>query len=210
MNKIIGAIILLIAYGLLVPGLMQPMLSVVGTVEKESMVQAGRQILDESPNVSGLILSFADMMMDNINTEGQIQAFDKTQSILGTATELFETGHAPVAALIVLFSVIIPVLKGLITLSSLAPFGAVWKNRLNRTASAISKWSMADVFVVAIFVAFLASNGLDGGSDLVNFQAQLGPGFWFFTSFCLLSILATQLITWRTTEPLIESTRTAG
>ena len=59
---------------------------------------------------------------------------------------------------------------------------------------------MADVFVVAIFVAFLASNGLEGSSDLVAFNAQLGPGFLFFVGFCLLSILATQIITWRTTE----------
>ncbi len=206
MNKIIGAIILVIAYILLIPGLTQPMLSVVGTVEKESLVQVGRQILDESPNVSGLVLNFADMMMDSINTEGQIQAFDKTQSILGTATELFETGHVPVAALIILFSVIIPVLKGLITVSTLAPLGAHWKNRLNRIASAISKWSMADVFVVAIFVAYLAANGLDGGADLVEFNAQLGPGFWFFVGFCLLSILATQLITWRSSDAVIEHT----
>ena len=56
---------------------------------------------------------------------------------------------------------------------------------------------MADVFVVAIFVAYLASNGLEGGSDLVAFNAQLGPGFWFFVGFCLLSIFATQLITWQ-------------
>lgn len=200
MNKIIGALMLLVAYALLIPGLTLPMLSVVGTVEKTKLVEVGRDILNNSPNVSGLILNFADMMMDSLNTEGQINALDKTQSILGTATELFQTGHIPVAALIILFSVVIPVIKGLITLSTLAPIGAAWKHRLNRVANAISKWSMADVFVVAIFVAFLAANGLDGGADLVDFQAQLGPGFWFFVAFCLLSILATQLITWRTAD----------
>ena len=197
MNKLIGAVILLIAYALLIPGLTQPMLSVVGTVEKASLVEVGRDILENSPNVSGLIMNFADMMMDSLDTRGTITAFDKTQSILGTANELFQTGHIPVAALIVLFSVIIPVIKGLLTLSTLAPLGTVWKQRLNRFSSAISKWSMADVFVVAIFVAYLASNGLEGGSDLVAFNAQLGPGFWFFVGFCLLSIFATQLITWQ-------------
>jgi len=200
MKKIIGTVILLVAYALLIPGLTQPMLSVTGTVEKERLVEVGRDILEDSSNVSSLVKNFADMMMDSLDTRGTITAFDKTQSILGTANELFQTGHIPVAALIVLFSVIIPVLKGLITLSTLAPLGLVWKQRLNSFAGAISKWSMADVFVVAIFVAFLASNGLEGSSDLVAFNAQLGPGFWFFVGFCLLSILATQIITWRTTE----------
>jgi len=200
MKNLIGAVILLIAYALLIPGLTQPMLSVKGTVEKESLVEVGRDILNNSPNVSGLIANFADMMMDSLDTRGTITAFDKTQSILGTANELFQTGHVPVAALILLFSVIIPVIKGLITVSTLAPLGPVWKKRLNSIAGAISKWSMADVFVVAIFVAYLASNGLDGGRDLVAFNAQLGPGFWFFVGFCLLSILATQIITWRSAD----------
>lgn len=200
MNKIIGAVLLIIAYALLIPGLTQPMLSVVGTVEKESLVEVGRDILENSPDVSSFVMNFADMMMDSLDTEGTITAFDKTQSILGTASELFRTGHIPVAALIVLFSVIIPFIKGVITLSTLAPIGSVWKQRLNRFAGAISKWSMADVFVVAIFVAYLASNGLEGNSDLVAFNSQLGSGFWFFVGFCLLSILATQLITWQKAE----------
>jgi len=196
MTKYIGAALLLIAYGLLVPGLIQPMLSVAGTVEKSELVEVGREILVDSDDVSPLVRQFAGMMMDGLNTEGTIDAFEKTQSIIGTAQDLFLSGHQPVAALIVLFSVVIPVFKGLITLGSLLPIGLKWQSRLNTVAGAISKWSMADVFVVAIFVAYLAANGLDGNNNLVLFDAQLGPGFWFFVGYCLLSILATQLITW--------------
>jgi len=197
MMKIFGALLLLVAYGLLIPGLTQPMLSVVGTVEKEQLVEVGQDILNDSGNVSSLVRQFANMMLESLNTDGTITAFDKTQSIIGTATDLFNTGHEPVAALIVLFSVIIPVFKGLLTIGSVMPIGIKWQDRLNTVAGAISKWSMADVFVVAIFVAFLAANGLDGSSDLVLFNAGLGPGFWYFVGYCLLSILATQIITWR-------------
>ena len=197
MTKLFGAALLIVAYGLLIPGLTQPMLSVVGTVEKAKLVEVGRDIINNSDGVSSLVRQMANMMMDGLNTDGDLAALNKTQSILGTATELFQTGHKPVAALIILFSVVIPVFKGLLTLATLLPVKAIWRSRLNTVASAISKWSMADVFVVAIFVAFLASNGLEGSSDLVKFNSQLGPGFWFFVGFCLLSILATQIITWR-------------
>ena len=197
MTKLFGAALLIVAYGLLIPGLTQPMLSVVGTVEKAKLVEVGRDIINNSDGVSSLVRQMANMMMDGLNTDGDLTALNKTQSILGTETELFQTGHKPVAALIVLFSVIIPVFKGLLTLATLLPIKAIWRSRLNTVAGAISKWSMADVFVVAIFVAFLASNGLEGSSDLVKFNSQLGPGFWFFVGFCLLSILATQIITWR-------------
>ena len=197
MTKLFGAALLVAAYGLLIPGLTQPMLSVVGTVEKAKLVEVGRDILNNSDGVSSLVRQMANVMIDGMRTDGEITALDKTQSILGTATELFNTGHKPVAGLIILFSVIIPVFKGLLTLATLLPVKEIWHNRLNTVAGAISKWSMADVFVVAIFVAFLASNGLEGSSDLVKFNSQLGPGFWFFVGFCLLSILATQIITWR-------------
>jgi len=53
---------------------------------------------------------------------------------------------------------------------------------------------MADVFVIAIFIAFLAGNGLQENQGLVDFHATLENGFWFFLGYCLVSILATQLL----------------
>ena len=197
MTKLFGAVLLLIAYGLLVPGLIQPMLTVVGTVEQGKLIEVGRNIINTSDAVSPMIRNLANVMMDGLGTKGDIAAFDKTQSILGTAKQLLDSGHILVAALILLFSVVVPVFKGLITLVTLLPINELWRNRLYTIANAISKWSMADVFVVAIFVAYLAANGLEGNSDLVEFNAQLGNGFWFFLGYCILSILATQIITWR-------------
>ena len=47
---------------------------------------------------------------------------------------------------------------------------------------------MADVFVVAILVAFFSSNG-QGLTD-----AKVQAGLYFFTGYVVLSVLATQLI----------------
>jgi len=124
-----------------------------------------------------------------------VPAFSKTNSILGTATELFNNNHKPVAGLILLFSVGIPLLKALLTIAAHLPFKAIVKRQLLWASSIVSKWSMADVFVVAIFVAYLAANGLRESRELVDFHSELGPGFYYFLAYCVLSIVATQLLT---------------
>jgi len=64
---------------------------------------------------------------------------------------------------------------------------------------------MADVFVVAIFVAYLAANGIRESRALVDFNSSLGVGFYYFLGYCLVSIAATQLltgsVTWKDETP---------
>jgi len=99
-------------------------------------------------------------------------------------TSLNEQGYALVAFLIVTFSVVIPVLKGLTIL-----FTWLWPSDLRwRIVAAISKWSMVDVFVVGILVAFLTAKAT------AEMQATLLDGFWWFLSFCILSIISGQLL----------------
>jgi uncharacterized paraquat-inducible protein A len=65
--------------------------------------------------------------------------------------------------------------------------------------TAIAKWSMADVFVVAILIAYLAaiaSQATPGTTALVAFQAHFGIGFYFFAAYCIFA-LATQQFTAR-------------
>ena len=192
--KAIALLLLLIAYGLLVPGLNQPMLSVQGTVEKTKLVELGRELLNESKTTPGLMRNLAEMVVDSIDVSGTVSAFDKTQSIVGTAQDLLANGHVLVAVLIVLFSVIIPVAKGLMLLITLVLPPSLKRHRLMLVNNLVSKWSMADVFVIAIFIAFLAGNGLQENQGLVDFHATLENGFWFFLGYCLVSILATQLL----------------
>jgi len=194
MKTAAGIILLICAYGLLYPGLTEPMLSVSGTVEKSKLVDIGKELIQESPNTPALVNNLVDMVVGSIDVSGTVNAFDKTRSILGTAQELYGNNHVLVALLIVVFSVGVPLLKALILLCILLPVSLKAKSMLLVISNGISKWSMADVFVIAIFIAFLASNGIQESRGLVEFQASLGSGFWFFLGYCLVSILGTQIL----------------
>ena len=52
----------------------------------------------------------------------------------------------------------------------------------------MSKWAMADVFAVGIFIAFMAGNAID------NLDAKLHPGFYYFIAYCLISNLSFQFL----------------
>jgi len=194
MKTTVGILLLLCAYSLLYPGLTQPMLSVSGTVEKAKLVDVGKQLIEESPNTPALVGNLVDMVIESLDVSGTVSAFDKTRSILGTASELYANNHLLVALLIVVFSVVVPMTKALILLAVLLPLSRKAKKSLLWISNAISKWSMADVFVIAIFVAFLAGNGIQERQGLVDFEAHLGVGFWYFLGYCLISILGTQVL----------------
>lgn len=209
MQKILGFLLIVCAYGLLVPGLTQPMLTVSGTVEKAKLVTVGQEIFKQSDDIPGLFKDLVTPLLDNMRVSGSVPAFSKTNSILNTAQELYRNNHKPVAGLILLFSVAIPLLKAILLIGAHLPFQDSLKRKLLWISSVTSKWSMADVFVVAIFVAYLAANGLKESRALVDFNSTLGNGFYFFLGYCLVSILATQLltgsVTWREkkiSEPL--------
>jgi hypothetical protein len=93
-----------------------------------------------------------------------------------------------------LFSVIVPFGKAaLVGIALLLP--AADRRRLLGFVELIAKWSMADVFVVALFITYLAAEATQTSSasstSLVAFTATFGPGFYWFLSYCLFS-LATQ------------------
>ena len=194
MKTISGVLLLVCAYFLLLPGLTQPMLSVSGTVEKTKLVEVGKELIKDSPNTPSLVNNLVDMVVESLDVQGTVQAFDKTRSILATAQELQANDHLPVAILIVIFSVVVPLIKALILLAMLLPVSISLRRGLLWVSNAISKWSMADVFVIAIFIAYLAGNGIEESRGLVDFEASLGVGFWYFLGYCLLSILGTQLL----------------
>ncbi len=194
MRKILGFLLLICAYALLVPGLTQPMLSVSGTVEKIKLVGVGQNIFTENKDIPGFVKDIINPLIDSVEVSGNVPAFSKTNSILSTAAELYNNNHVPVAVLILFFSVGVPLLKALVLTAAHLPVPAAVKRRLLWISLIASKWSMADVFVVAIFVAYLAGNGIQENRALVDFKSDLGPGFYYFFAYCILSIIATQLI----------------
>lgn len=108
-----------------------------------------------------------------------------------------------VGVLVILFSVIFPALKMLALGAGLVRPALLRTSRLVRLlAFELSKWSMADVMVLAIFMAFVAFNGVIGGAwgDLrrvPNVQqvliptnaSRILPGYYLFIGFCVSSIL---------------------
>ena len=193
MNKNIAFLIFLVAYGLLYPGLTQPLLSITAVIEKAGIAQMGKDIIVENPDTPEIIGAMAQALVDNMQLTGTVVAYEKTRSIIGTIQELFENQHVLVAVLIGLFSIVVPLIKALILITSqlkILPNSA----GLQRFSGAISKWSMADVFVMAVLVAYLAANAVDKEAGLMSFHATLGSGFYFFLGYCILSILASQIL----------------
>ncbi|MBT8139330.1 MAG: paraquat-inducible protein A [Gammaproteobacteria bacterium] len=119
---------------------------------------------------------------------GTLRFYDETQSILQSVQALLDSGNILVAVLIALFSIAVPVIKAsLLFIAALLQSGE-YRHKLRGFVNVISKWSMADVFVVSVFMAYLAT----GSNDYV--EAQLHPGFFYFLAYCVISIIATQLL----------------
>lgn len=132
---------------------------------------------------------------------------DKQLSLLGTVEELWHDDRILVALLIFAFSVLIPVFKTVLLTASYFIKRSTVKLRISAFVSAIGKWSMADVFVVAIFLAVLSTNHADTEShqqlaifgfklDLMITSATLsavGIGFYYFTAYCIVSLIGSQL-----------------
>jgi len=119
---------------------------------------------------------------------GSLELYEATQSIVQTIENLFFNQNHLVAWLILIFSVVIPILKVVILLMVLLFKNNRWREPLFKFVSVIGKWSMADVFVVSIFMAYLATHSNEAVS------ATLHEGFYYFTAYCVLSILGTQFI----------------
>ncbi|MFZ0394093.1 MAG: paraquat-inducible protein A [Terracidiphilus sp.] len=126
-----------------------------------------------------------------------------------TVLEVFQTlmeMHRPamtlVAVLVMLFSVVFPALKMLALSASLLRPSLLRTSRVVRLlAFELSKWSMADVMALAIFMSFVAFNGVieSGMRDIGSVPAvqqlviptnssEILPGYYLFVGFCVASI----------------------
>lgn len=119
---------------------------------------------------------------------GKMSLLHETRSILGTIRKLHESGNELVAALILVFSMVVPAVKGLLLLYVLGFRNGPGRRFLYGVVSLIGKWSMADVFVMGIFLAYLGGNAVGGMSALLH------QGFWYFLGYCLLSVLSAQFM----------------
>lgn len=184
------------------------MLTITGTMDKAKLKETGIDLLAESlvgeksadpeqqaasmKRVRQMINGMA-MMLGVSDISGEIKAYEKTRSILGTVQDLYDSGNIAVAFMVGLFSVVIPTIKILMMLAMTMIRDLVRKQTLIKVNSAMSKWSMADVFVIALIVTYMAANA-SSNTGLLEFQSSFESGFYYFLTYCVFSIAASQLL----------------
>lgn len=122
---------------------------------------------------------------------GKIYYQYQTKSILESIALLFKANNHVVAWALLLFSVILPLLKLLLNMWMLLwpRFGQ--KKTYAAVVYFLSKWSMADVFVVAMFLTYLSLQNM--GQQGVTVESQISIGFYFFLAYVILSIASSML-----------------
>ena len=192
----IGVLCIAASLALLYPGITLPVLTLSGELEKAALADVGiDMIAGETGNTQTRdMLEMMSRFMGLDQLEGRIEAYRNSRSILGMAEELQAQGNAIVAALIVTFSVIVPVCKLLLQLVALLLGGRMGR-RLLVLNSVLGKWSMADVFVMAMLIAFMAGRASEGMGELLVMNADLERGFWYFVGYCLFAIAAGLVLT---------------
>jgi len=175
-------ILMLFCLAMLVGGVLSPMLEVEVRVTR----------LDAT--LLGAPIEFRDQSL-----------YYRSKTVLEVSRSLIEM-HRPamslVAILVILFSVVFPALKMLALSVSLFRPSLLRNSRIVRVlAFELSKWSMADVMVLAIFMSFIAFNGvIESGMGgirgepavqqlvLPTNSSTILPGYYLFIGFCLGSI----------------------
>ncbi len=140
--------------------------------------------------------------------------FFQSKSITNVVSILMEDGTLPmifVGCLVFTFSIIFPSLKIISSLFYAYHNDRVRKNRLIQFFVFKSgKWSMADVMVVAIFMAYIGFNGIisyqldqfESSSNAVKIFTTNGThllsGFYLFLLFCISSLFLSEIIVRKT------------
>jgi hypothetical protein len=173
-------VLLLFCIVLLVGGVFTPMIEVEAKISRLSLTFLGQPI------------SFTDQVL-----------YFQSKSVLEVFHTLITMGRPDmwiVGVLVLMFSVVFPVLK-IVTLTFCLHKPVLL--RRNRAAKFLaldsSKWSMADVMALAIFMSFVAFNGFiantmghlkETGADLAipTDSSKILPGYHLFIGFCLASL----------------------
>ena len=212
-------LVLLVSLVLLIPGLFAPVLTIRGVLTRDGIAQVAPTMLQRglnddtlnalkammNPTVIGLLEAtggdLRQVIIDKVTPAltasllqnvGEVEVFQQTRSIVGSVRRLYEVGSPVPATLILLFSVVVPFVKtALVGWAMFVAHGAQ-RRRTLAFVEAIAKWSMADVFVVALFITYLAAMASQStpaaGPPLVAFRAEFGAGFYWFAA--LLRVLA--------------------
>ncbi len=189
-------VLLLFCIVLLASGIMSPMIEVEARISQLTLTFLGQPI------------SFPEQVL-----------YYQSKSVLEVFRTLIEIGEPEmwvVGMLVLMFSVVFPTLK-IVTLGCcLGRPDWLRKNRIVRFfALESSKWSMADVMALAIFMSYVAFNGVIS-SAMNNLQApgaqlviptdssKILPGFYLFIGF----VLASLFLSWKLERSLVRGSGT--
>lgn len=215
---------LLLSVAVLIPGLVLPVLSVRGTLDPAGVASLAPRLLEQGlsdetvaalrPLLNPLALGFleaapgglrgalvsrlGDQITTQLSAGEPIEVYHQTRSILGAVRHLYAVDSPMAATLILAFSVVVPFAKTALVVWALCLGDLARRARVVGAVETIAKWSMADVFAVALVIAWLAAHASpvaptpDGAAPVVRFAASFGPGFYWFTAYCLVSLAVQQ------------------
>lgn len=148
------------------------------------------------------------LMGESITFDEQM-LFYQSKSIVDVFMVLLKTGHLEsiiIAVLVLLFSVVFPVVKLFFSVSVVNNPRAEANKFVDFFVFKSSKWSMADVVVVAIFMSYIGFQGVintqlakltslySNITVVTTNDTQLQAGFMVFTAFSLASILFSSIL----------------
>ena len=126
-----------------------------------------------------------------VTFDGRMYYYYQSKSILGLIRLLFDQGNYLVGLAILMFSIILPVTKLLCTFGQLFSTKLARNKAVNFITNYMGKWSMADVFVVALFLGYFSFSNMSVG---IETQTEALIGLYCFGSYVLLSILTTHFV----------------
>jgi len=134
--------------------------------------------------VFGLV---SPLLMITIHKEveyiGDVVFSFESKGLMGSVSKLLESGDIVVAIVLGLFSVIIPMLKVLSLFFISIFMESRFAHGIVKFFKHIGKWSMLDVFVVAVFLVYLTANKGDIS------RAKVEVGLYFFLAYVIVSMI---------------------
>ena len=123
--------------------------------------------------------------------EGDMFFYYQSKSVIELIQTLFEQRNFVVGISLLVFSVMFPVSKLLLMIGVLLKPSWGQSYFVKNFVAYSGKWSMADVFVVAMFLGFLALDNMQVG---IPTESKVLIGLYFFLAYCILSIAASMVL----------------
>jgi len=123
--------------------------------------------------------------------EGRTYFLYQNKSVFELIKLLFTGGNLLVGLCVVLFSIVFPLFKLFVSLIALIKPNTKLALRSVSIINKLGKWSMADVFISAVFLAVFSFASMNVGIDTAS---NTLIGLYFFLAFVLLSIVSGQFL----------------